>query len=267
MGVFDIDILEEPVMRLLDPRPLSSTRLAKVTLFAGTVILAACWLAAPKLSVTAAPGKGQATTAATKTGTITGIVVDTSGARLQGAWVWLIGRPGPSAFVKTTVTDAAGNFGFKDVTAGRYSLEADFPGKAPSYRTISVKPGGPAPFFQFVLESGAAAGGATHPTMLGKAPKRIRINGEVEAAKAISQPPPKYPQSAKARGVQGLVRIDAIISAAGAPEQLSVMSSPDKELSKAAVDAVRQWRYRPTLLNGKPVAIETEVDVDFSLQP
>jgi periplasmic protein TonB len=159
-----------------------------------------------------------------------------------------------------------GNFGFADVAAGPYTLEADDPGKTTSYRTITVASGGPPSFFSFVLESAAAGGGATQSARVSTAPKKIRVNGDIEARKMISQPPPKYPPSAKARGVQGKVEIDALISAAGVPEKLRVVSSPDKELSKAALDAVRQWRYRPTLLNGKPVAVETTIDVDFELR-
>lgn len=262
LGIFDIDILEERVMKLLDPRPLSSTRLAKAMLLTGAVILAACCVAAPKLSVAAAPDASQTSNTTPKAGTITGIVVDSSGARLANASVWLKKRQGSNVFIKTTVTDAAGNFGFAEVSAGHYSLEADFPGKVASYRTITVKPGGWPPFFPFVLESEAAAGGANYHT----AGKTIRINGAVEAAKVTSQPPPKYPESAKARRVQGLVRIDAVISAAGVPEKLRVLSSPADVLSNAALEAVRQWRYKTTLLNGRPIAVETEIDVDFNLQ-
>ena len=269
LGVFDADILEERVMRLLDPKPLASARLAKVMLAAGTAVIAACCLAAAKLSVAAAPDHAQAASAETAGGGVEGIVVDSSGARLAEAQVWLRWSIGSNTIVKTTVTDGAGNFAFSNLPAGRYTLEADFPGKTPAYRTITVKAGGRPPFFPFVLESkGAASSGpAPHATMLGEAPKRIRINGAVEADKLISNPVPKYPESAKARGVQGTVEIDAIISAEGVPEELSVISSPDDELSKAAIEGVRQWRYRPTRLNGKPVAVETTIDVNFSLKP
>jgi TonB family protein len=269
LGVFDADILEERVMRLLDPKPLSSARLAQATLLAAAVMIAACCLAAAKLSVAAVPDSAQAASAGNETGTITGIVVDTGGARLPEAQMWLKPLKGPNISVKATMTDGAGNFTFTGVPAGRYTLEADFPGKTPSYRTITVTPGGRVPFFPFVLESGtsAGAGGTPHPTMLAEAPKRIRIGGAVEETKLISQPPPKYPESAKKRGVQGLVEIDAVISPDGVPEELSVVSSPDEELSKAAIDGVRQWRYQPTLLNGKPVAVETTIDVNFTLQP
>jgi TonB family protein len=267
LGVFDADILEDRVMRLLDSKPLASTRLAKVTLLAGAMLIAACCMAAARFSVAAAPDAAQTAKPGGESGIITGIVVDSSGTRLSNASVWLKRRRGSETFIKTTVTDAAGNFSFADVAPGRYTLEADSPGKASSYRTITVRPGGWPPFFPFVLESRTVAGGGTtHATMPGETPKKLRINGAVEDAKLISQPHPRYPASAKARRIQGMVEIDAIISAAGVPDKLRVVRSPDTELSKAALDAVRQWRYRPTLLNGKPIAVETTIDVDFTLR-
>jgi TonB family protein len=264
LGIFDIDILEERVMKLLDPKPLSSTRLAKMTLLAGAAILAICCLAAPKLSIAAASVGGQTADAPNKI--ITGVVVDSSGSRIHNAQLWLKGRRGSVPFVKATMTDAAGNFAFADVVPGRYTLQADSPGKTASYSTITVKPGGQSPFLAFVLKPEDEASGSGQPSMPGTSPKKIRVNGAREEAKLIYSPPPKYPASAKARGIQGLVRIDATISAAGVPAKLRIVSSPDKLLSKAALDGVRQWRYKPTLLNGKPVAVETLIDVNFTLR-
>jgi protein TonB len=64
--------------------------------------------------------------------------------------------------------------------------------------------------------------------------------------------------------IQGAVKLDAIINKDGTIQDLKVISGHPL-LVKAALDAVRQWRYQPTLLNGKHVEVATEIDVNFSL--
>ncbi len=75
---------------------------------------------------------------------------------------------------------------------------------------------------------------------------------------------PPYPAIAKAAGVQGTVILQATISKSGTIENLRVVSGPAM-LQQAALDAVKTWRYRPYLLNGQPVEVETTVNVVFSL--
>lgn len=96
------------------------------------------------------------------------------------------------------------------------------------------------------------------------APKRIRIGGQVEAAKLINGPRPEYPQLAKMARIQGTVRLEAVISKDGTIQDLKVISGHPL-LVKAALSAVQQWRYQPTLLNGEPVEVITEIDVNFTL--
>ncbi|HKW63011.1 MAG TPA: M56 family metallopeptidase [Candidatus Acidoferrum sp.] len=95
---------------------------------------------------------------------------------------------------------------------------------------------------------------------------RIRIGGNVEAAKIITKVQPIYPESAKAAGVQGSVLLHAIVSKDGRPLSLQVLNSQvNSDLARAAVEAVSQWRYQPTLLNGEPVEIDTTIQVKFTL--
>ncbi|HUI42740.1 MAG TPA: TonB family protein [Terriglobia bacterium] len=96
-------------------------------------------------------------------------------------------------------------------------------------------------------------------------PKRITIGGQVEAAKCIFEPQPEYPQIAKMARVQGTVRLAAVISEGGTIQELRVISGPPL-LVNSAMEAVRRWRYQPTLLNGEPVQVDTEIDVNFTLQ-
>jgi periplasmic protein TonB len=102
------------------------------------------------------------------------------------------------------------------------------------------------------------------PPPKAKTPTRIRVGGQVEAAKRIFAPSPEYPQLAKMARIQGVVRLEAIISKDGTIQDLKVISGHPL-LVKAAMDAVSRWRYQPTLLNGEPVEVATEIDVNFTL--
>jgi len=92
----------------------------------------------------------------------------------------------------------------------------------------------------------------------------VRISSGVASSIVIYKVLPIYPPIAKAAGVGGTVVLEAIISKQGTIENLRVVSGPPM-LQQAARDAVSAWRYRPFLLNGEPVAVETTVNVVFSL--
>ncbi|MBI3668130.1 MAG: energy transducer TonB [Acidobacteria bacterium] len=96
------------------------------------------------------------------------------------------------------------------------------------------------------------------------APQRIRVGGNVQKANLIFQPKPVYPPLAKQARIQGLVRFTAIISKEGTIQQLTLISGHPL-LIPSAQEAVKQWRYRPTLLNGEPVEVITQIDVNFTL--
>lgn len=92
----------------------------------------------------------------------------------------------------------------------------------------------------------------------------LRVSTSVQSALLKFGPKPLYPPLAKAARVQGSVRLTAVIGADGAIRDLRIISGPPL-LVKAALDAVSTWRYQPTLLNGIPVEVITEVDVNFTL--
>ncbi len=93
---------------------------------------------------------------------------------------------------------------------------------------------------------------------------RIRVGGQVQNARLISQIKPVYPPLARQARIAGTVRLHAIIAKDGSVQRLEVLGGHPL-LVQAALDAVRQWRYQPTLLNGEPVEVETTVDVVFTL--
>src|SRR5207253_2130434 len=92
----------------------------------------------------------------------------------------------------------------------------------------------------------------------------LRVGGNVQAARIVNRVQPVYPPLARQTRISGTVRLHAIIGKDGAITSLEVMSGHPL-LQQAALDAVRQWRYQPTLLNGEPVDVDTTIDVIFSL--
>jgi protein TonB len=95
-------------------------------------------------------------------------------------------------------------------------------------------------------------------------PQRVRVSSGVSTGLLIKKVTPIYPQLAKQARIQGQVVLQAEISKEGTIQNLQLISGHPM-LAPAAIEAVRQWRYKPYLLNGEPVAVETQVVVNFSL--
>jgi len=110
---------------------------------------------------------------------------------------------------------------------------------------------------------GGGPGGPPPPPKIA-APTRIRVGGNVAAAKLVNQVQPVYPAIARTAHVSGTVMLHAIIAKDGSIQELEYVSGPAL-LMKAAMDAVHQWRYQPTLLNGEPVEVDTSIQVVFTL--
>lgn len=106
--------------------------------------------------------------------------------------------------------------------------------------------------------------GAIPLTAAPETPK-LRVGGNVQASKLVSQPKPVYPPDAKNARIQGTVELLVDIAADGKVKDVSVVSGP-AELVKSAVEAVSQWVYQTTLLNGEPAEVTTNVDVNYTLR-
>src|SRR5579859_8041294 len=96
------------------------------------------------------------------------------------------------------------------------------------------------------------------------APQRVRVSSGVSTGLLIKKVTPNYPPLAKQARIQGTVILQAEISKEGTIQNLQLISGHPM-LAPAAIEAVKQWRYKPYLLNGEPVAVETQVQVNFSL--
>jgi len=109
-----------------------------------------------------------------------------------------------------------------------------------------------------------ATGPETQPKAAPTPDGPVRVSAGVASGMTISRVDPVYPQAAKDAHVQGTVVLKAIIGKTGDVEKLSVVSGPP-ELAASAIDAVRQWKYKPYLLNGMPVEVLTTINVNYTL--
>jgi TonB family protein len=94
--------------------------------------------------------------------------------------------------------------------------------------------------------------------------KRITIGGNVQQAKLIRQPRPEYPPLAKQARISGVVQLQVVIATDGTVKDIAVISGHPL-LIPPSIEAVKQWQYQQTLLNGQPVEVQTQVDVNFTL--
>ena len=207
------------------------------------------------------------TSAGLSAATISGSVFDPTGASIPGAKVSLYNA---NTGAKQEIESGSdGKFASQEIPAGQYILRVEKPGFGPLLREYAVKA-------DSKIERGLQLNTAT-VQQNAQAQERgdsagadeeaptVRIGGRVAEANLISKKQPVYPTAAKAARVQGTVELEATISKEGVPTELRVLSSPSDDLTQASLEAVGQWRYRPTLLNGNPVQIVTDVIVNFTL--
>jgi TonB family protein len=205
-------------------------------------------------------------------GSLSGTVEDPSGGRVPGCQVVARNLDGPNQ--ETTRADAAGEYRFASIVPGRYALEFRTPGFALAKHEVIVVAGANATYLAR-LEIGqvseavtvrASRNSTARAAQPARDPQRIRVGGNVQASRLVSQPKPVYPDDLKLQGIQGTVMLKAIISKFGEPMSIKVVNTDiDPRLAQAAVDAVRQWRYTPTLLNGQPVETMVSIDLAFEL--
>jgi len=120
--------------------------------------------------------------------------------------------------------------------------------------------------FSFAQQAGNEGSGSTSdaPKAAPARPPRARVSSGVMAGLLMTKVQPKYPEDAKQAGIQGQVVLKALIDKEGNVQDLEVVSGHER-LAPAAIEAVKQWRYKPFLLNGQPVNVETQVTVNFAL--
>jgi TonB family protein len=252
--------LEVRMKALLDPklnhRPLAASRVLLATTLAAVLLL-------PVAAIRAG--------AKNASGNISGTVRDPSGAVIPGVNITLINTALNFSIAGGSGEDGA--FEFPAMPAGRYRLEVTSPGFAYTKTAdLELKPSGDlhenitmdiGEVLQEVVVHGHKS--AENPPTPPPAPRRIRVGGNVQAAKLTSQVKPDYPASAQKQGIEGTVILQAVIGTSGQILSVKPDNVGDPELTSSAMSAVRQWRYQPTLLNGEPVEVVTTITVAFRL--
>ncbi len=205
------------------------------------------------------------------TGGIVGMVRDESGGAVPKAAVTVRSGAGK----EMAWTNDTGEFLFPNLPEGNYSLTVAKPGfalyegKPVGIRANSVERMDVTLSLGRVSETLEVVGKAPAGAPVAPAgPRRIRVGGDVQATKLLARTNPVYPERAQREGVQGVVLIDAVIlvdGTLGGVRTANAVANPD--LAAAALDAVKQWRYQPTLLNGVPVEVITTITVNFRLAP
>ena len=132
-------------------------------------------------------------------------------------------------------------------------------GRAETTIRIGVAPGGPN-----LLSPAPPAPPRGPITAQAGSSERLRVGANLQAEKLLTKITPAYPPLAKQAAVQGTVSLTVTIAGDGVVKGVQLISGHPL-LVAAATDAVRQWVYRPTLLNGQPVEVVTQVDVNFTL--
>src|SRR5439155_8254705 len=195
---------------------------------------------------------------------LTGVVYDFSGGVVPGAKVSLMNID--TGLSQTQDSGPAGNYSFGGLAAGRYQVKVNAPGFATYLRESVAVPGALDVVLSLgqISESLTVSGKRTQAAP-NPAPRRIRVGGNGQAARLLEQPRPVYPPHAEAAGIQGGVLLQAIILTNGSVGGVTALSSADPELTQAAIESVKQWRYQPTLLNGQPVEVITTISVSFRL--
>jgi TonB family protein len=201
-------------------------------------------------------------------------VRDPSGARVPNCTV--IAKQLDTGNQETATADVTGEYRFASILSGRYTLSFAASGFRMLKRELTLVSGAMTQVdanleVGSVNESVRVLGGpkpsatpqpAKSATRLAE---RIRIGGNVSTARLITQPKPVYPAELKDLGVEGTVLLSAIIGKDGTIQNVKVVQTPDERLSKAAIEAVKQWRYEPARLNGEPIEVLSEIDMQYYL--
>jgi protein TonB len=115
-----------------------------------------------------------------------------------------------------------------------------------------------------VLAQSTQSGSDTPPQPPSGHPLRVRVSSEVAQGLLIKKVTPQYPEDALQNRIQGVVVVSAVIGKDGEIREVALVSGHPM-LAPAALKAVKKWKYRPYLLNGQPMEVETLVVVNFSL--
>jgi TonB family protein len=204
----------------------------------------------------------------TRPGGIEGFVTDGDGGLLPGVTVAVSSA---SLQPVQTLTNARGGFNVPQLAAGDYQVSLQLPGFRTARGTVAVKPGAASVVtFQMAIGSveevvtvrSSRPAAAAQPAPQASATSPVRIGGSIREPRKIKDVMPVFSPEADQAGAEGLVLIDAVIGKDGNVSSARVIQGVPL-LNGAALAAVRQWQYTPTLLNGAPIEVVATVTVRF----
>ena len=220
---------------------------------------------------------------------LSGVIVDPSGAVLPGVDVRAALTSGQTQTPNRAVTDGSGRYEFR-LPPGQYALTTSLPGFASTEVTVTVADADVARNIELrvgslqetiTIVAGAAPPAAAPrrtapvaaPTVAPSSPTSgarpgppppppartsptpVRVGGSLKPPQKTLSVSPIYPPALAAQGVGGTVVLEATIGPDGHVRDIRSLRSPNEELTKAASDAMMQWEFTPTLLNGAPIAV------------
>jgi TonB family protein len=204
-------------------------------------------------------------------GTISGVVYDASGAVIP--FVTVLATNLDAGTKETAIANAAGEYSLTSIPTGHYTVEVSSRGFKLHHSDV-ILTANDQPHLDINMDLGSLSEkvevfGKKPAALVPHAavPHRIRVGGNVIAAELVSKVAPIYPEYAQAKGIEGPVLLEAVISTDGTILSLKVVNTADADLARAATTAVQQWHYQPTLLNGQPVEVVTTITVNFRLTP
>ena len=203
--------------------------------------------------------------------TLSGSVQDPSGARVP--WASVVISEANLSVTEATTAGGDGSFRLGGLTpSDSYEVEVGGPTEfIPHRQHVSLTTDqhielklGIQPIIEAVVVSGESR--VPDPALPKAARKRIRVGGNVQKARLIHHVPALYPPDVEGEAIEGTVLFEAVIEADGTLSGLAPVNSiVDERLVTAARDALSQWRYEPTRLNGQPVAARAKLSVAFQL--
>jgi protein TonB len=175
---------------------------------------------------------------------------------------------------QSVITNGTGVYQFSQINPGQYTLSGSLPGFQTFSRTVVVRSGTTNIEDAVLYVAGAAmfvevSVSAPQTTSILPPPSPLRIGGNVTAPTLLTAVKPQYPAAARAQGIQGFVQLLGVVDTTG--QVVSLQPDPSHGsgnffLVQAAMEAVRQWRYRPAMLNGQPIEFPTTITVNFTFQ-
>lgn len=202
---------------------------------------------------------------------LTGAVYDTTGSVMPGVAVTLSDERQATA---STTTDASGRFEFPAVGSGQYMLEIEVLGFKTLRNEFTLSAAGDwdrsitmqvGELEERISVRAKRPAQAARPVPSTGGP--VRIGGNIKVPRKLQDVRPEYPAAMREAGLEGLVPMEALIDIDGRVASVRVLSAQvHPEFARAAEDAVRQWVFSPTLLNGLAVEVQMIVTVQFKLE-